>query len=90
MAYTDFDAVYTFSAAEVDLLCAEFGNRAENIFNAMAPYGGTTTDVPLPHADKDQVYTLDTAAKVEDVLRRAGPQGNQFFDYMLTLAGAPV
>jgi hypothetical protein len=88
MAYADLDAVYTLSAAEVDLLCARFGNRAENMFNAMAPTGGTTTDAPLAHADKDQVYTINTAALVETVLRRGGPQGNQLMEYMLTLAAA--
>ena len=86
----DFVGVFTVdTAAKRNFVLAAANNRGQQCFNAIAPYGGTTTTPPLTLATMLQVYTLDAAA-VEVVLAETGARGNEFLSALGTPAPAPA
>ena len=87
-ALADMIGVYVLSQAEMEAAFLPAGNRAINLLNQLAPYGAGTPDVPVAQADYADTYTLDTAAKVDDVLNYLGPRGFSVFEYLISVKAA--
>ena len=85
------DFIGTFNILEAgqrDYCLAAANNRGQACFNAIAPYGATTTTPPLSLTTMIQSYTLDAAA-VEVVLNKTGCRGNEFLTGLYEIAGSP-
>ena len=74
----DFVGTFTVDTdAKRDAILAAANNRGQQCFNAIAPYGATTTTPPLTLATMKQAYTLNEAA-VEVVPAKTGARGNEY------------
>lgn len=83
----DFEGTFTVDTdAKRDAILAAANNRGQACFNAIAPYGGTTTTPPLSLATMKQAYTLNTAA-VQAVLAVTGARGNEFLTALSLVTG---
>jgi hypothetical protein len=79
----DFIGVHTLSAAEVDVCLAAGGLKGQQLFNAMAPFGGTTTEPPLTMATMAQAYTLADIDDVYTVVNADGLRSHPFMEAVL-------
>jgi len=79
---------YILSEAEMELTLTYAGIRGDTLLNHMAPYATTANDIPVVQGDYADTYTLDTAAKRDDVLNYLGNKGFKVFEVMLSIKGA--
>lgn len=86
--YAEMQDTYILSQAEVEGALALSGIRGDVLLNRLAPYATTANDIPVAQGDYADTYTLDTAAKLEDVLAYIGPRGPKVFEYLLSVKGA--
>lgn len=78
--------VYVFTEAEMTAIVGQNGIRGDSYLNGMAAFATTANSVPTPISEYASTYTLDTAAKVNDVLNFLGPRGPSVFEQMLLVA----
>ena len=86
MAYvkTDIQRRCTVDTAIRDAILAK--SQGNEFFRYLAPYGETTTAVPLSKAQMLQNYDLTLIASLEDVLRNTGHRASVFSEILATSA----
>ena len=84
----EMQGVYVLSQAEMEGALNLAGIRGDTLLNQLAPYAGTANTVPVVQGEYADTYTLDTAAKVEDVLAFIGARGPTVFEYLITVKAA--
>lgn len=73
---------YTVTQAELISAFQRSGVRADDGLRALAPYESSANDTPTPLSQYAGTYTLDTAAKVIDVIGNMGPRGHDFMEQL--------
>jgi hypothetical protein len=84
----DFVGVHVLDDAEVQLCLNAGALKGQQLFNALAPFGGTTTTPPLSLALMAQTYTLADLDDVNVVVNADALRSHPFMEAVLANGAA--